>query len=429
MNKTATDMSITKICKMLLLPLLILSLTNSTQPNIFGTFSFAQIFNWGVLFGASIICVKYNKKYLILIALIILFKILSIIMPFAVSLYVVAYGFLIAVASSILFFLKRTMIYHQLYFVTLLTIILQVLQIIGIWEWPFFFSTHGYYDYSTMEPYSLLYMEHYDIDSKISFVQTRPSGLFSSPTYQSLFIALVLLVHYTIKRKIIFANFFILISVVLSNSKYPIIALFLIYSIGMVYGSKENKLFLLWSFIQYILMMTIYYISFPGLFLVSYNFPTWIYSLYSRVNNLLLILYPNQDVPSLLKDLLYSGNDYARYKDPSSITSGFAFLSQYSFALYLSPIIILIIIHHIKKIHSAKKYYLSNDVLFAILSMTISISYIMMFNIFSIPLYWVFIGGTFLPRVTLKKINMFNFNSATNKFYANTSAQSSKIIP
>ena len=275
-------MSITKICKMLLLPLLILSLTNSNQLNIFATFSFAQIFNWGVFLASSIICVKYNKTYLILIALVLLFKILTIIIPFAVSLYVVAYGFLVAVASSVLFISNKTMIYHQLYFFTLLTIILQVLQIIGIWEWPFFFSTHAYYDYSTMEPYRLLFIEQYDIDSKISFVQTRPSGLFSSPTYQSLFIALVLLVHYTIKRKIIFASFFILISVVLSNSKYPIIALFIIYSTGMVYGSKGNKLLLLSSFLQYILLMTIYYISFPGLFLISYNFPTWISSLYSN---------------------------------------------------------------------------------------------------------------------------------------------------
>jgi hypothetical protein len=411
MNKIAIDISFTKTCKMLFFPLLILTLTNSNQTYIFETFSFAQIFNWGVIFSASVICLKYNIKFIILLVLLLFFKILTIALPFAVALYVIAYGLLVAVASSVLFISKGKMIYQQLYYFVLLNVILQLLQITGVWEWPYLFATHGNYEYTKIEPFGLLFMEHYDLDTNIiSVLQTRPSGIFSSPTYQSLFIVLALLIHYTNKRKIHFASFFFLLTVILSNSKYPIIALVIIYTVGVIYGRIGHKLLLVRSLLLYIIMMSIYYILFPGLFEVSYNFQSWIYSLYARINNLLFILYPSHHVPTLLNDMLYSGNDYVRFLDPSSITSGYAFIFQYSYMLYVSPILILIVIHHIKKIYSLKKPGFRDSFIFSIISFIIVLTYIMMFNIFSIPLYWVFVGGAIVPRVIVNKWNMNKFH-------------------
>lgn len=388
-------MDIFTLSKRLLFISLIINISIGNQQLMFGPINFGILFTWLAILCSIIIMFNTLKNRFLTISLvsfIILFRILETISPTFFTLYFLSVGLLYLFAGYIIFTQNINMIYKQIMIIVFINIFFQFAQLLGVWEWPYFFTTFGEYN-----PGDVIFVEMNNLN--INKSQLRPSGIFASPIYQSLITTFATSLHFTRHtNRIPLASIAIILMIILSNSKYPVLGFAIISLIVLLRGTHNQKYFIIKSIMIYIFLLTIYSIIFPGVFNMTLNIRYFAWSFFVRFNNIIQILYPNQDAPLIIQLFTIDTPKAHWHKSGGYIASGYALLAQYkSFLIYFIPIIIGLLYKYIKSVKSLIRINPINKMLFPLACGVITITYPAMFDIFKNPFYWLITGGTLIP--------------------------------
>jgi hypothetical protein len=393
------------ISKTLLLFCFIVSFSLGDKLIMLGSFNVITLLTWFAILLSSIIIFYYSKKTLfalLLIASVFATKILEIASPAFSPLYFTSVGLLYALAGAIIFAQNRNMIYKQVMVIVFINVIFQTLQLIGVWEWPYWFSTIGIAD-----PQNIFFVEYNDLN--IQGPQLRPAGILSSPTWLSLFTSLAIALHFTRNKNVIpFGSLLIISIIIISNSKFPILFFLIIALIIYLYGSTYQKGVINKSILLFIGFYFIYSILFPGVVKSTMDPELWAWSFFVRLNNLLQIWYPDNNAPLILQ--LFTYGTAVEPGTEKSYFTVFAKLSEYkNLLIYLIPVSFVFFWFYIKRYKELNCKYTYNLV-FPLLCLIIVSLYTLMFPILEVHFYYFILGGALIPLLISGKKPLFNYN-------------------
>jgi len=387
--------------KTLLLPSFIISLSIGNKGISLGSFNIAVIFTWiAIIFSMVIVfrCVKNQFLSLFLIASVFAFRVLEFISANFSIFYIVSVGLLYAMAAAILFAQNKDLIYKQIMFFTLINVFFQMLQLSGVWTWPYWFTT-----IVSPSQADILFVEYNDLKANIA--QFRPTGILSSPTWQSLYTGLVIALHFTRKKVIPFSTFLVVLLIVLSNSKFPLLMLpitwIIIYFFGNVYQKELSNKFAIILIFVYLS----YAFLFPGIAKMTFDPNLWAWSFFVRLNNLLSFVYPNGEIPIWLQIYTYGTAIEPGHED--NYFTAFAKINNFKqFVIFGIPSAFLFSIYYKNKYKNIK-HITGRPVVFPLLCLVITVLYVIMFPILEAHFYYFIMGGALLPIFLTQKIPLF----------------------
>jgi len=396
-------MNLGNISKALLLLSLIISFSLGDKLIMLGSFNVIISFTWFAILLSSIIIISYFKKtlfVLMLIGSVFAAKGFELISPTFSPLYFALVGLLYALAGAIIFTQNRNMVYKQIMVITCINVIFQALQLIGIWEWPYWFSTIG-----SANPENIFFVKYNDLH--INGSQLRPVGILSSPTWLSLFTSLAIALHFTRNKNIFpFGSFLIVSIIIISNSKFPLLIFLIIALTIYLYGSAYQKRIVNKSILIFMGFYFIYFILLPGVVKTTMDPELWAWSFFVRLNNLLLVWYPDNNAPLILQVFTY-GTPVEPGSESHYFTT-FAKLGDYKHLLiYLIPVSFGFFWFYKKKYKelNCKSTY---NVVFPFLCLVIVCLYTVMFPVFEVHFYYFIMGGALLPLFLIRKRMLFN---------------------
>jgi len=367
-----------------------------------GTFNIAVIFTWVAIFLSMIIVFKSIKKPMLsisLVAVVLVFRVLEFYSNSFSIFYIGSVGLLYALAAAVLFSQSKDMIYKQIMFIALINVVFQVLQLSGVWDWPYLFTT-----ISSPSHEDILFVQYSDI--QVNMAQARPSGILSSPTWQSLFTGLVIALHFTRNKNIIpFSTLLVILLIILSNSKFPILMLAITWIVIYLQSEKYQKKLSLKSLLIFLSIYSVYTFLFPGIVKITLDPTLWVWSFFVRLNNLLALWYPNNDIPTFLQIFTYGTAVEPGHED--NYFTAFAKIKDFKqFFIFLTPVTVGFIWYYIKK-YKALNLVTSTQVVFPLLCAIIVVLYLIMFPILEAHFYYFILGGALLPVLLNRKKALF----------------------
>lgn len=400
-------MILIRACKVYFLLGIICNFLIGNEYIYFGPFNIALFFHWATIFAASVIVFtsfRNQKLALLLILSIFISRILEFGSPAFAPVYYILVGLLFLFTGAILFTHNPDLIYKQVMIISIVNIIFMVMQLNGVGSWVFIGTSYPV-------PTTLdkpLFVSASDL--ALSSVQLRPPGIMSSATWQSLFTFLAMILHLSrTKRRFPCGTLIVVLLVVISMSKMPIIGLVFISIILFVKGGSSQKLFIAKALLAYLIILGLFSKLYPGVF---YNtmIPTyWAFSFFARLNRLLYTIYGDQ-VPLFLERFT-EGTQHAYWHPKDELLSGYTAIYYYrSIIIYFIPFFAIILIwlrNKYKKLNSLSPEYAA----FTLVCLFTVFLYPGLFNIFSNPLYWFIGGGAFLPIILIQKKPFFRIPS------------------
>jgi hypothetical protein len=204
--------------------------------------------------------------------------------------------------------------------------------------------------------------------------------------------------------------------IILSNSKYPVLGFAIISLIVLLRGTHNQKYFIIKSIMIYFIIVSIYSKIFPGVFNITLNPKYFIWSFFVRFNNIIQILYPNQDAPLFIQLFTLDTPKAYWHKSGDYIASGYALIAKFKASIYISPIFVILILKYIKSFKTLIKSNTSNKMIFSLACAIITITYPAMFDIFKNPIYWFITGGTLLPIILSSKKQLSHVSSSFRSY-------------
>ena len=406
-------MNILAISKRVFFIALLINTSIGNQQFMFGPINFGTFFTWLAILCAIIILVKTLNNHFIsilLVSFILVFRILESLSVIFLILYFVSISLLYLYTGFIIFTQNINMIYKQVIFVVFVSIFFQLFQLIGVWEWPYFFTTFGEYD-----PGEVIFVELNNLN--IIRSQLRPSGILASPIYQSLITAFAIVLHFSRKvNKIPFVSIAIILMIILSNSKYPFMSFFAISLLIIILGTKNQRYFIIKSVMIYFIIISIYSKIFPGVYDLTLNPRLFIWSFFVRFNNIIQIMYPEQNAPIFIQLFTYDTPKAYWHESGDYIASGYALMAKFKVLIYIGPIFVIFILKYIKSYRTIIKNNTSNKMIFSLACAIITITYPVMFDIFSNPIYWFITGGTVIPIILSSKKQLSHVSSSFRSY-------------
>jgi hypothetical protein len=252
-----------------------------------------QLSFWLVLGLSVVISITFRRRYvpfvLILIVLIIILRATRALAPGMSKAYGLSFSFLIAFASAV-FYMKNQKAYELWLkiFVTI-NLFLLVLQLLGVTETVHMWNTYfiGFDNVLRVELGPTLFVSKEDLME--SYFQLRPPGLFYSNAVTAGFIIMAL--GHRIGgaiRKVTLYDLGLIASVLFCSAKICFLFLF-VAAVSRYFlcdttekAARRNLLLVI------PLVILVYYMFFPGVFLVSYSKEKFIDSIGVRVTDILL---------------------------------------------------------------------------------------------------------------------------------------------
>lgn len=275
------------------------------------------------------------------------------------------------------------LVYKQVMIICLLSLLMMILQIIGIDVWTqFLIQNHSY-----VEPTSTLFVQREDLVYRI--FQARPAGFFHSSAILSLITLFGLALHLS-RSNGGFAWGTIVLSamVVLAMAKSGFLGLILIVISLFIIGNNRQRLKALKTVMLTIFLFCLYSVLFPGLFAINLDPHVIRFSIFSRLNAIVDAFPVGSILRSSLEQCL---QDTPRIEVPGmgSNATGLSKLSPYFFYIMASlPLLMLFFLRGVFKMRA----WLPNLVSVSITTLLILAVCIATVSIWDAQIYW-FIGG------------------------------------
>jgi hypothetical protein len=173
-----------------------------------------------------------------------------------------------------------------------------LIQFLGIADWSQFLTTHFQSDVVTYS--SPFFDETTDFDAS----QRRPAGLLYSNQYLSIIALFGLAIHFSRKRGRFATGTFVMSAMtVLAMAKIVFLGFILMGLLVMISGTSYQRRAILRGFALTISLISLYAVLFPGMFKNNLNIGQMIYSVSTRIGNILHEYSPDNTALMMLQDI------------------------------------------------------------------------------------------------------------------------------
>ena len=245
------------------------------------------------IFFLSFLLILINENIYfatILFFMILVFRLMRIIFGdqdgFYVLIYELLYMLTFALVGSYLLeekYIRKT--FHQSILILISFIPIMVLQLYGQFEWVYFLRTdfHGKIPPDYLNTLFVNYLDG------APTVQARPSGWLSANNYLSiyLFFCVGLLLSIGCQMRTKLPSLIVALTIVICMSKLVFIGLIAIVIISFLFRDKLTHKFYIIFLTNIVMLMYLYYIFFPGLFLYNISIDNAIYNVQLRYFDLI----------------------------------------------------------------------------------------------------------------------------------------------
>lgn len=278
----------------LVLPMLV-GLAAFSSKERFPDYQLTQFFSWSLLLASGVIFIKnfkHKKSALMIFLMNILTRFILLLLPnslFFLYLSNSLFAIIIIFAGASIFLEKPMLLLRQMYWLSIISIIMSLLQINGV-RWAQEFGSA--FEWKRTSDIPILFVQ-YSSDLWVGLCQMRPDGLTHANNLTSqllmLFYAYIIF-FYTfennfqkIPAKILFITSF---ACALNGGKVIVLGIFSIFLFLLFFtlnnnGRKFLRAFAI-TFSGYLLYFTLY----PGLFILNFNYTLFLTNAIGRVLNL-----------------------------------------------------------------------------------------------------------------------------------------------
>lgn len=402
-----------KVCKIYFLIGIICNYAIGGEKITFASINIGQVFHWATIFAASVIVLhsfRNQRAALLLIASILVFRGLEFALPVFNTYYFIMVGILFLFTGVIMFTQDMDLIYKQVMIIAILNVIIMIMQLTGVTKLVFMFTS---FNETPQILAQTLFVKAPDLF--INKVQIRPSGFMSSPVYQSLFTFVALVLHLARKRRRFpGGSVIIALLIVISMSKVPILGLAGISTIYFIKGDSSKKLFVAKVILIYLFVLGLYAFFFPGIFHYTMTPTYWAFSFFTRLNNIIDIVYGGSEFAPLFLQVFTADTVRAYWHPQDVLLSGYAVIAFYrSILIKVVPAFIIAIWLWFKKYRKLNSWFPEYAALSLACMYTICV-FPGLFNIFRNPLYWFIAGGAVLPIILNSQKRIF-INTTVNE--------------
>ena len=321
----------------------------------------SQIINWFVILGFFVVLrhtFRHSIWVLIIITAVVVTKTFSIIIGASTFFYI---GYKVSILSltflcGIIYANQHLdLIYKQVLIFGIFNMIMMVLQLCNAGDWTQFLSTESTSLFGEKKTYDLLFLPYDQIGDNYNVIQARPSGLLRSNNILSGFVIFGFALHFSREKKRLWWGTLIFCAMMVLAGARIIYLCYLIMMVIIIFG--KNK-FLIKKAINSLIctgvLLFIYYIFFPGLFINWWSFDGIFFNIFIRINNIIAAIGPGNVIKIFLENVF---QDTPTSDLDTSIGDGV--LSSFTyFAKYIYLFIFLVIIFAIIFIKSKKRQLL-----------------------------------------------------------------------
>jgi hypothetical protein len=412
-----------------LLLIINLGLGSQQEPITIAGIAINQIINWIVILGMTIIVVNAfgkNLWTLILISGLIGAKLFMQVFGETFELYVI-YKICLLTLSMLggFVYLSRhfDLIYKQVLILSLLNLIMMVLQTANAGDWTQFLSTESTFKYGEKITHDTLFVQISQL--KYSVIQARPSGLLRSNNILSGVIIFALALHFSReKSNIRWGSIVLCAMIVFAGARVVYVSYILIIIVILYRGSIAQKKNIKTSLVILLIFETSYYFFFPGLFINYWQFDSFFYNFFIRINDIISAMDKNNILRILLEGF-FSNTATADWNTPDSNLSGFTVLVKY--VPYLLPILLMMIPIYVKALRKQNSMF-PHLKWVTVLCLLNFILYPAAVSIFLDQFYWFTGGFALSPLILLLPLRNL-FNSHNNNYKSKIDNPIQKIFP
>ncbi len=420
MNSLPLKINLKLLSLYLLLPGIITSAVISNQISWeFGPI-IGKILGWITdLSAVGIVLSNFRRKLwpIILTICIVLSKMAYIITGSGIAdlAYVVLLSFLFCTAGAVICAYHFKLLYKQILIICFINLIFMMMQAAGVGgKYTQFLSTHVQKGETTWEPHPVLFVKNVET---LSIIQRRPAGLLYANQYLSLVVLFAIMLHFSYwHKRSFFATFVMCATVVLSMSKIVILGFVFMVVLIIFIGNYYQRHRIVLSLFLTSILLWLYILLFPGMFQKNIQFTEILYSIFTRVGNILYAYNPNNELLATLNALTHApGNlTMTNYMNMEERISGYMdivpYLKQFMIVLYIFVPCYLMGILKMRKRFPHLPIACLSGILFAIITPSVG-------PLWRTPIYGFLTGFALLPMFVLLQPKYFQENSYFKKVY------------
>ena len=335
----------------LVLPLLV-GLAAFSSKDRFPDHELTLFFSWSLLLVLGVIFVrnfKYRGPAIVLFAAAVLMRALALASPDVAMLQlgsIALYAIITIVAGACLLLSKPVLILRQMYWLSVISVVMSLLQMHGV-SWAQDFGSA--IEWKVPGDWPVLF-ERYSLDFKYAMSQSRPDGFTHSNNLTSqllLFFYAYAFFHYSFRTGLARLPrgwfFIICFACALNAGKVIVLAMLMIHAVAWLVPKKPDRRLLLRSLGVTFSAYLLYFILYPGLFVANFNLDWFIFNAMGRIINLQAItgITTFQPLVDLLSD--WFSNEYLGIENPERWLLDLDTLESFSGIAFMIDYLMLIV--------------------------------------------------------------------------------------
>jgi hypothetical protein len=310
----------------------------------------SQIINWVVILGFCIIVRNtFKQSFLVLILVFFLLtsKFLSVLIPDNTILYMLYKASLLSITflGGIIYANKHVnLIYKQVMIFAFINAIMMILQLSNAGDWTQFLSTESTSLFGEKQTYDLLFLPYDQLADNYNVIQARPSGFLRSNNILSGFVIFGFALHFSREKKRVWWGTLILCAMMVLAGARIIYLCYLFIILTIILG--KNKFLIkkaINSLICLIILLFVYYIFFPGLFIYWWTWDGILFNIFIRINNIIDAIGPGNIIKIFLNGI-FQGTPTSDMDTSigEGVLSSFSYFVKYIYLFIIFSIFFLI---------------------------------------------------------------------------------------